>query len=114
MGANQQLFKQWSMYVWASWESGQTALSYEDWLETRVADLTIALTPFAAYGNLKHPYAPEAVFTIAHDREGRDVTLLFSDFTRAAELVPNATGHTRATKPQDAAGGIALIAEGSG
>lgn len=74
-------------------------------------ELQAALEPFAAYGRLKLRYASEAVFTIAYDREGLDVLLLFSDFTRAAELLPNATGRTSATKAQGGAGGIAEIAE---
>lgn len=79
--------------------------------QQRAEQLETALEPFAAYGRLKLRYAPEALFTIAYDREGRDVTLLFEDFTRAAELLPDATGRAGATKAQGGAGGIAEIAE---
>lgn len=71
-----------------------------------------ALEPFAAYGRLQLRYPANAVFTIAYDREGREVILLFEDFTRAAEVHPNAVGRTRATKAQGGAGGIAEIAVG--
>lgn len=72
--------------------------------------LQSALEPFAAYGQLKRLYPDEAVFTIAYDREGNAVKILFSDFTRAAELLPTATGRTSATKTDGAVGGIAEIA----
>jgi len=81
--------------------------------QQRTEQLEAALEPFAAYGRLKLRYPANAVFTIAYDREGREVILLFEDFTRAAEVHPNAVGRTRATTAQGGAGGIAEIAVGA-
>lgn len=81
--------------------------------QQRTEQLEAALEPFAAYGRLKLRYPANAVFTIAYDREGREVILLFEDFTRAAEVHPNAVGRTRATTAQSGAGGIAEIAVGA-
>ncbi len=70
-----------------------------------------ALEPFAAYGKLKRVYPDEAVFTIAYDREGNAVKILFSDFTRAAAAHPDARANTHATPTSGGAGGIAEIME---
>lgn len=85
---------------------GDTATALRLYREAQVA-----LEPFAAYGRLNLRYPANAVFTIAYDREGHEVTLLFEDFTRAAEVHPNAVGRTRATTAQGGAGGIAEIAK---
>lgn len=110
---NDKLYAEWEAYSHRAWKSGQTILDYDDWIDARIAALEAALTPFAAYGRLKLRYAPEAVFTIAYDREGHEVILHFENFTRAAELLPNATGRTSATKAQGGAGGIAEIMIGA-
>ncbi len=73
--------------------------------------LQAALEPFAAYGQLKRLYPDEAVFTIAYDREGNAVKILFSDFTRAAAAHPDARANTHATPTSGGAGGIAEIME---
>lgn len=104
---------EYQSYVDLSWVLDRTALSYEQWLEARVIDLTTALEPFAAYGHLKLRYPAKAVFTIAYDREGHEVILLFEDFTRAAEVHPNAVGRTSKTTAMGGAGGIAEIAVGA-
>jgi hypothetical protein len=73
--------------------------------------LQSALEPFAAYGQIKRLYPDEAVFTIAYDREGNAVKILFSDFTRAAAAHPDARANTHATPTSEGAGGIAEIME---
>jgi len=80
---------EYQAYVDQSWDSDQTALSYTDWLETKAAVLQTALTPFARFGLLQHRYAPEALFTIAYDRTGKEVVIRYADFIHAAELVPD-------------------------
>lgn len=109
--ANKLLRAQWEAYVDRAWDSQQTAISYDEWLEARVADLTAALTPFARFGLLKHSYVPEAVFTLVHDRDGNRVVLTFGDFIEAAKQIPGLTLAPSETKTVGAAGGIALIAE---
>jgi hypothetical protein len=84
-------------------------LSYEEWLEARVVDLTAALIPFARFGLLKHAYAPEAVFTLVHDRDGHRVALTFGDFIEAAKQIPGLTLTPSETQTVGAAGGIAEI-----
>lgn len=99
-------------YVKQSWHQDQSALSYQEWLESRVSDLTAALTPFARFGLLKHPYAPEAVFTLVHDRDGHRVVIQFSDFIEAAKQIPGLALTSTDSEPVGAAGGIAEIMVG--
>lgn len=109
---NETLRAEYQAYVDLSWGLDRTALSYADWLETKVATLQSALEPFAAYGRLKLKYPDRAVFTIAYDRDAKPVILLFSDFTRAAQLLPDAQGRRTNTQATGSAGGIAEIMVG--
>lgn len=102
---------EYKAYVGRAWEAGQTPFCYEEWLEARIAALQSALEPFAAYGHLKIRYPDKAVFTLAYDRNGQAVTLLFSDFTHAAQLLPNAQARTTEATATGSAGGIAEIME---
>jgi hypothetical protein len=79
----------------------------------RCAELEEALTPFAVFGQVKHPYSDEATFTFVHDCNGRQVRLTFADFTRAASLLPEAQTPATDDHPIGAAGGIAEIMEQS-
>lgn len=105
------LYAEWQAYTHFAWKQGLTALSYEEWLEARVADLTTALTPFARFGLLKHPYSAEAVFTLVHDRDGHKVVLHFGDFIEALRQIPGLTLTPSETRTVGAAGGIAEIME---
>ncbi len=105
------LYLEYWDYVRRAWENDATAMDYEQWLEARVADLSAALTPFARFGLLKHTYAPEAVFTLVHDRDGNRVVIHFGDYIEAAKQIPGLTLTPSETQTVGGAGGIALIAE---
>lgn len=110
--SNSKLVSEYWDYAKQSWDQGQTVLSYQEWLEARIADLTAALTPFARFGLLKHPYAPEAVFTLVHDRDGHRVVIQFGDFIEAAKRIPGLALTSTDSEPVGAAGGIAEIMVG--
>lgn len=110
---NNTLRSEYYDYVRRAWENDATAMDYEQWLEARIADLTTALTPFARFGLLKHTYAPEAVFTLVHDRDGNRIVIKFGDFTEAAKQIPGLTLTPSETETIGAAGGIAQIMEQS-
>ena len=107
-----ELYAEWQAYTHFAWKQGLTALSYEEWLERRVSDLTAALTPFARFGLLKHSYAPEAVFTLVHDRDGHRVVIHFGDFIEAAKQIPGLTLTPTDSQTVGSAGGIAEIMVG--
>lgn len=73
--------------------------------------LQSALAPFAAYGHLKLQYPDKAVFTVAYDRNGQAVMLFFSDFTRAAALLPRPDQPEPGGAQIGGRGGIAEIME---
>lgn len=74
--------------------------------------LKTALTPFARFGLLQHRYAPDALFTIAYDRNGNEVVIRYVDFVRAAELVPDVETAGQGEAQIGGRGGIAEIMVG--
>ena len=108
--ANELVTAYWD-YAKQSWHRDQAVPSYQEWLEARVADLTATLTPFARFGKLQHRYAPDAIFTIAYDRNGTEVVIRYADFIRAAELVPDADAAGQGEQQIGGRGGIAEIME---
>lgn len=74
--------------------------------------LQSALTPFARFGKLQHRYAPDALFTIAYDRTGKEVAIRYADFVHAAELVPDVETAGQGGAQIGGRGGIAEIMVG--
>jgi len=74
--------------------------------------LQVAITPFARFGQLQHRYAPDALFTIAYDRTGKEVAIRYADFAYAAELVPNVETAGQGEAQIGGRGGIAEIMVG--
>lgn len=79
--------------------------------QARANRLTAALTPFARFGKLQHRYKPEAIFTIAYDRNGREVKIMYADVFHAAEALPDVEIGSTGAAAQGGAGGIAEIME---
>lgn len=71
--------------------------------------LQSALTPFARFGQLQRRYAPDALFTIAYDRTGKEVVIRYADLVHAAELVPNTEMAGQGGAQIGGRGGIAEI-----
>lgn len=109
---NDTLRAEYKAYVDLSWVLDRTALSYTDWLEAKVVALQTTLAPFARFGKLQHRYAPDALFTIAYDRNGKEVAIRYADLVHAAELVPDVETAGQGGEQIGGRGGIAEIMVG--
>ena len=79
----------------------------------QIGTLTEALTPFAAFGQIKHAYPDSALFTMAQTPDGRRVIITFEDLTRAGQALPHVQIDAAPAQTDGEAGGIAQIMEQS-